>query len=378
MSINLKILGEKIAYRREELGESCSELGVALGIEAARLIGIEEGSIEPTGDEILILSDHFRCDYKLFLTDEPQGDKPPIQVLYRAKQGEFSKQDRRAIRDFIYLCETESELSKDLGRHIAPAALSPRGLRDAEAIAAAEIMRAKLSYSAKDFTRDVFNDCRRLGIHIFRRRLGDSNISGLFIVHPVAGKCILINASEDVYRQRFSAAHELAHALFDADALGLVSLRSEVSTPLERRANTFASAYLMPPAQLRQLPDPRQWSDEMARHWASQFRVSCDALGVALLRSRIINRAESGKIRAVKVFAADKIDSEIPASLTVSQRIKKTALLEEGLSDFYVALCFDAHRQGLISAGRLAEALLRSPSELNEVAALYGHKLYAA
>jgi Zn-dependent peptidase ImmA (M78 family) len=237
-------------------------------------------------------------------------------------------------------------------------------------------VRARLGYEENDLTRDVFGDCRQLGIHVFRRRLGDSNISGLFIVHPTAGKCILVNASEDVYRQRFSAAHELAHALFDADALARVSLRSETSTPLERRANAFASAYLMPPAQLRKLPAPKGWSDDEVKRWANEFRVSCDALGIALLKTKLADFALSQQIRAMRVSAADKIDPEIPLSLTDAQRANKTALLEQGLSNHYVSLCFEAHRQGFISAGRLAEALLRSPSELNEIAALYGHKLY--
>jgi Zn-dependent peptidase ImmA (M78 family) len=60
---------------------------------------------------------------------------------------------------------------------------------------------------------DVYADFRSIGIHVFRRKLGNSKISGLFIMHPVAGKCALVNSNEDVYRQRFSAAHETIHRL---------------------------------------------------------------------------------------------------------------------------------------------------------------------
>lgn len=376
MPLNLTILGAKIAAHRAELGESPGQLGQAIGVDTGRVQAIEAGALEPTGDEILILSDHFRCDYKIFLTDEQPAYAAPTQILYRAKGDDFSKDDRRAIRDFLYLCETESELSKDLGRSAASFAPPAPGLGGPQVIKAAQAVRAKLGYRENEMTRDVFGDCRLLGIHVFRRKLGDSNISGLFIVHPIAGKCILVNASEDVYRQRFSAAHELAHALFDADALARVSLRTETSTPLERRANAFASAYLMPPDQLRQLPPPAGWSDDDARRRANEFRVSCNALGIALLKAGLADYTLSQRVRALRVSAADKIDPEIPQSLTDAQRSSKTALLEQGLSNHYVALCFEAHRQGVISAGRLAEALLRSPSELNEVAALYGHKLH--
>ena len=62
---------------------------------------------------------------------------------------------------------------------------------------------------------DIYRDFRSIGAHIFRRHLLNSNISGLFVAHPTAGACLLVNYDEDVYRQRFSVAHEMAHAIFD-------------------------------------------------------------------------------------------------------------------------------------------------------------------
>jgi hypothetical protein len=45
------------------------------------------------------------------------------------------------------------------------------------------------------------------------------------------------------------------------------------------------------------------------------------------------------------------------------------------LSTFYVNLCLDAYERDFISAGRLAEMLLVSERELNEMADLYGRAL---
>lgn len=223
---------------------------------------------------------------------------------------------------------------------------------------------------------DVFGACRKLGVRVFRRRLGDSNISGLFIVHPTAGKCMLVNSSEDAYRQRFSAAHELAHALFDAGEMARVSLRSEKGEPLERRANGFASAFLMPSHLLRLLPSPEKWSDNDARRWANEFKVSCDAFGIALRKARILSHQASSHIRNLRVPLSEKVDPELPSTLSDAQRRQKAALLDLGLSDHYVGVCFEAHRNGMISTGRLAEALLLSHGELQEVATLYGRALH--
>lgn len=375
MSLNLSILGSKVAAYRQQLSDTVDEVAVATGVPEARITAIEAGVLEPTGDEILILSDYFRCDYKVFLSNDAAAGSPPAQALYRAKSEDFNKDDRRAVRDFLYLCETEHELASELGRLPKPFELPSATRAKRSAADGAAAVRAHLGYQDQELPHDVFGDCRKLGIHVFRRRLGDSNISGLFIVHPVAGKCVLVNSSEDMYRQRFSAAHELAHALFDAGIVARVSLRSDRADPLERHANAFASEYLMPSQLLRKLPNLSASSDDEVRRWANHFKVSCDALGVAARRARIADSEQSRRIRGLRVAAADKVDPEIPASLSESQRRQKSALLDLGLSDYYVALCFDAHRNGLISAGRLAEALLLSHGELQEVAALYGRSL---
>lgn len=66
----------------------------------------------------------------------------------------------------------------------------------------------------------------------------------------------------------------------------------------------------------------------------------------------------------------------MPTYLSGTQLARKAALLERGLSDHYVGLCFDGYKQGKISLGRLAEALLCSRGELSELAKLYGGSLY--
>jgi Zn-dependent peptidase ImmA (M78 family) len=169
----------------------------------------------------------------------------------------------------------------------------------------------------------------------------------------------------------------MAHAIFDSDQLASVSYaNSDKSDPLEFRANRFASCYLMPPAFLARLPSPSLWSDDEVVEWANKLRVSCEALGYALKSAKLIDWKKCSHIRTLRVPREDKIDPELPETLSPSQRERKERLLDLGLSDFYIALCFDALHQGAISTGRLAEALLSSEAEAAEIAALYGRTLY--
>lgn len=378
MAIDLRTLGVKLAKYRGQLEESVVEVAASTGIDAARLASIEAGEVEPTGDEVLILADHYRCDFKFFISNEQVAPFEQTETLYRAHGNAFTKEDRRAVQDFLYLCETEDFLMRELGRSPKEFSFSPTGsFFKWHGEAAAARFRAVLGYSDREIPRDVYAEFRSVGVHVFRRKLGSSNISGLFIHHPVAGKCALVNYSEDVYRQRFSAAHEMAHAIFDSAQGPSVSFEGHSgSDRVELRANRFASCFLMPPAFLSLLPDPAKWTEADALRWANELRVSCVALAIALKEAQLVDVATYDRIRNLRVPREAKVDPELPNSLSVMQRERKARLLESGLSDYYVGLCFEGFSTGVISIGRLAEVLLCSHGELAELAMLYGRTLH--
>lgn len=378
MAINLQTLGSKLAKYRGQLKESVNEVASSTGIDAARLISIEAGQVEPTGDEVLILADHFRCDFKFFISNEQVAPFEQTEILYRAHGGDFTKEDRRAIQDFLYLCEMEDFLMRELGCPPKDFSFVPTGdYFKGHGETAAARLRDALGYEERAVPRDVYAEFRSVGVHIFRRKLGNSNISGLFIMHPVAGKCALVNHSEDIYRQRFSAAHEMAHAVFDSAQGISVSFEGPSGGDLlELRANRFASCFLMPPAFLSKLPAPSQWTDADALRWANELRVSCSALAIALKEAQLIDNLTYNRISRQRVPREAKIDPELPESLNTTQHRRKAHLLELGLSDYYVSLCFEGYSAGVISIGRLAEMLLCSHGELAELASIYGQKLH--
>ena len=73
-----------------------------------------------------------------------------------------------------------------------------------------------------------------------------NEMSGMFLRHPSIGFAILVNTSHSRGRKRFSYAHEYAHALLDRNHNITVSTTDNSSELIERRANSFAAAFLMP------------------------------------------------------------------------------------------------------------------------------------
>ncbi len=378
MGVDHLAVARKLMKARELQSLTLEVVSAATGIPSDRISMVESGQSKPSGDEVLILANFYRHDFRDFLDDARPAPFEQTDILYRRHGDAFSPQDRRAIQEFLFLCEIESSLEAELRVSTEPFAFTPRGAHyKSHGESAARALRSLLGYAVNAIPRDVYEDFRRIGLHVFRRRLVNSDISGLYIEHPIAGHCIMVNFEEDVYRQRFSVSHEAAHAIFDSSDAVVVTYRKRASRYMEGdlkeiRANRFASCYLMPPELL---PRVSQWTAEQATNWAQKLRVSTMALSFALREAGLVEESTAKTIRSVKVPNAEKIDPEAPADLNDKQRARREALLERGLSDYYVGLCFEAHQRGLISAGRLSEALLADHVETREISVLYGRAI---
>lgn len=378
MAIKASLVAERLRKARETLQYSIDEVSQATGIEGEHLVAVETGRAAPSGDDVLILANLYDCDFRSFLDENLPPPAQQSDVLFRRYGESFSAEDRRSVQEFLHLCQVEASLERLLGIRSAPFSFRPTGSYvKAHGESAAESLRRHLGYKDNEAPRDVYSDFRRIGIHVFRRKLSNEDISGLYVNDPIAGHCVLINYNEDLYRQRFSVAHEVAHAIFDA-AEGVLltyewkSAKYDQSDLREIRANSFASHYLMPVTMLSGLPP---LDDEGAKHWAQQFRVSTAALAKALKDAGLVDEGGARRIRAVRVPRDLKIDPEAPEFLNETQRVRRMALLERGLSNHYVDLCFMAHDRGLISTGRLAEMLRVDHTELSEIGVLYGRTM---
>ena len=163
------------------------------------------------------------------------------------------------MNEFLFLCDCEGFLFTELEKQRSPFSVEPRGkyYKD-HGREAAQALREHLHYEDGVIPRDVFKDFRQIGLHVFRQKLSNNKISGLFINHPTAGRCVLVNYDEDLYRQRFTAAHERCHAILDVNKEFGISFGTNGNDLREVRANAFASHYLLPPKFLEKLPTPEK------------------------------------------------------------------------------------------------------------------------
>jgi Zn-dependent peptidase ImmA (M78 family) len=320
----------------------------------------------------------YRCDYRDLLSPDTLTPLDRTETLFRRFGDAFNKADRRSVQDFMFLCESEEYLGRSVGtkkRTDKFVAKKTGQYFKKHAEEGAADLRKFLGYQPHEVPRDIYQDFRQLGMHLFRRSLENSDISGVYVNHPYAGDCVLINYSEDIYRQRFTGAHEAAHALFDRDEEIVVSFWN-ANELQEVRANNFASHFLMPPDFLTRIPDSNRWDAAKLAKWANELRVNQDPLIFALSSAGLINASAREKLKRSKIKLTNKSDPELPSTLSPLSKQRKSQLLERGLSSHYVTLCFEAFRRHIVTSSRLVELLLLDGDrELKDLADLYKEQL---
>ena len=377
MSIDRQLFVDKLKRFMSQLQVDIYDLSEGTGIHEDRLQELMFLQDDPSGDEVLIFSDYFKCDYHFFISNQKYAIFERTENFYRVYGDELSSQDRFAIQEFIYLCECEDLLMKEIGLYNKSDEFFfvKKGWdKRKQGHEAAAELRRHLDIGTHDIP-DVFNIFRKLNLHIFRRKLAKSSISGLHIRHPEIGKCILVNYDEDLYRQRFTVAHEVGHSILDDNQDDSIQYEKYSKEDLsETRANNFASHLLLPPQMLRGLPNPMAWSREIFIDYANRLQVNAQTLAIGLYEVNKIDELTKQEFSYYRLPREIKQDQELKRLSTAGKK-RMEGLLQRGLSDGYVELCFQAYDDRKISLGKLTEMLLSNSVEIASIFKLYNRAM---
>lgn len=369
MSFDYRLLGRKLREARGSLLIDRREAAEHLGIGVNDYVRIESGERMATGDEVVLLAALFRRDFRYFVTGDYPSAESQIQEMFR-HNASLSKRDRIAIQEFARLCEFESFLESLLGIEYEPLpdySQHPFGhsFYKGQGVEAAGMERDRLSLGRQPIP-DIFKLMRVQGVHVFKRQLEDGSISGVYLWHPTAGHCVLINCLEDLYRQNFSAAHEYCHALFDsAEGQRVSYVSSDGSQPeLEWRANSFAGNLLVPVDRLEKDYRPARSYDEwltLILSVARRFGVSSQVVTIRFGEMGWVSDSLKEQLLReprLVIKQEEKYDPEIPPDLSPGARERLTSAIREGLSWGFLQLCAEAYQRGEITYHKVLEMLL--------------------
>ena len=251
-------LGSRSRSARESRGLSQQAVAQAVGLPRTAITQLEAGSRSVSTLELTRLSELYLRTVADLLQEGPTDeDRDVLVALHRAAPGlEDDPATREQVARCVQLCREGVALARLLGTESRAGPPSydvrlPRSPGDAVAQGeeAAEQERRRLGLGNVPIA-DVSELIASQGIWASGVTLPDG-MSGLFLRHPSIGLAILVNSSHAKGRKRFSYAHEYAHALLDRHGDVTISSTDNSSETVEKRANAFAAAFLMPRGGMR-------------------------------------------------------------------------------------------------------------------------------
>lgn len=246
-------LAKRLRFARETADLSQQAVADAIGVPRTAITQMEAANRSVSTLELTRLAALYRRPVTWFL-DETTGveEEDVLVALHRVEAGlEQDPHVREQVERCLTLCRAGVTLEKLLG--LAPRSGPPsyemraprmagEAVAQGEHVADEERRRLNIGHSP---ISDVSELIGTQGVWASGAPLLNE-MSGLFLRHPSVGLAILVNATHPRVRKRFSYAHEYAHALLDRDHDITVSSTRNSAELVEKRANAFAAAFLMP------------------------------------------------------------------------------------------------------------------------------------
>jgi Zn-dependent peptidase ImmA (M78 family)/transcriptional regulator with XRE-family HTH domain len=309
-------IGPAIVAARDGAGLTQDDVAAALGTSRQAVGYWEQGKRRPRTDQLLQLAALFRTTVDDLLATEEAPGRPAVHtaaMLWRKSNIELDDNARDGIQGFTDFLDFYARLAGQMKRDVTGLTRSPflpgagYGEYAVDAKRKASEVRHYLGLGQGPVA-DITGVCEALGITIYRAHLGRDlakTISGAFYKHPVVGFSILVNLDMTRGRRRFTAAHELAHALLHSatDAI-VVSGTGHRGEQREAYADAFAGEFLMPEEGIRRTLEwlgagPKVDDVEPVIRLQRTFNVSYITALVRLRQANIITSAALDKLRAI-------------------------------------------------------------------------------
>jgi Zn-dependent peptidase ImmA (M78 family)/transcriptional regulator with XRE-family HTH domain len=227
---------------RKRRGTTITALNEDSGISTKSLSEYENGKKEPSRETLVRLSEALQVPPEYF--SQPQLEEVPEDaVSFRAP----SKMLRRNKDIALITASHAIELRVWIDAHYetppveVPTLHKYSGVQDASRAAA--VVRAKWGLGEAP-VGNMVHLLELHGVAVFSIR-GRKTQLDAFSFRSADRPYVLLNTSKSAERGRFDAAHELGHLVLHSEASEVMGLDAE------READAFASAFLMPEADVR-------------------------------------------------------------------------------------------------------------------------------
>jgi len=253
MALTQESLGRRLQDARKSVALTQQEVAEQLGLSRESLAQIEAGARSVNSLEIVRLARLYGRSLSSILLESETPEEEPLTALFRMQE---TLAESPGLREKLVWFSNVFQEARTIERLIGddPRLLPPDyGLRDPRNNAEAYDQGQELANQERQRLGqgwgpipDVAEVISQQGVWAVSAEM-PPNVSGICLFHSTIGAAVVVNQSQHRSRRRFSCAHEYAHVLADRKSRSAsVSNSSNSKELIERRANSFASEFLMP------------------------------------------------------------------------------------------------------------------------------------
>ena len=258
MAPDRETIARNLRGARENRGMSQHAVAKKLRVSRTLIAQIELGNRPVTDEELLQFASLYgRTFVELKGTRVSEDDDPVTAALVKVAPELATDEMQRWIHGVLGTLKEVSHLQQLLER---PARTGPPNFdvplprTSADAIGQGEQIgereRQRLGVCEEAVT-EIANLVAAQGVNVFALDLPD-RMSSLFVQHSSVGSAIVVNSKHDAARQRLAIAHGYAHAVIEPAGTSRVCTRANAKELIERRADAFAGAFLLPASVVKE------------------------------------------------------------------------------------------------------------------------------
>lgn len=298
--------GEMFRLARQYRDLTQRELAESVGTEASTVSRIENCLLQPSEPLAERLADRLRFPLSFFRQAErPYGLPVSVHPMWRKKAAVGQREIDRALAAMnIWLMHLRRLIKAVEFRPVLPLPEVDVETFDGGPEAVAQLVRRAWLMPAGP-VRDLTAWVERAGCFVAHVEMPDAAMDGLTLRSPDLPPCIFLNKHLPGDRLRYTLCHELGHVI----------MHRLPTMNMEREANAFAGAFLMPANDIRRHFAGHRITLSLLANLKPEWRVAMQSL---LFRAGDLGYVKPNQARYLwSQFNAQKIRMREPPELDV-------------------------------------------------------------
>jgi Zn-dependent peptidase ImmA (M78 family)/DNA-binding XRE family transcriptional regulator len=233
------IVGDRVRQARTIKGLTQKQLADLVGVRQPAVAQFEHGSRQPSPETLEAIA--FATAFPVaFFSKEQLTHFPFGTLLFRGKT-RMSERERTEAHELAAILY---EAIETLAKNIKPLPIKIPLLSDRRPSDAAELTRSAVGLSPHGPVRNLIHHLESAGVCVIAAPKPLSNRDGFSAWTSTNVPVIALSPEKPGDRQRWSATHELGHLVMHRQI-------KDTTRNLEREADAFAAAFLMPDSSIR-------------------------------------------------------------------------------------------------------------------------------